>query len=189
MGIDDNLIKSFLILRRWLGFPPTIDNFNHDDSLPSKWLKDQTIDLPKDRKYLHCLMKLHKKLHSRLLKLDEMEAVPEENQIQNLTIMGDPNWFCLFKTDFSDKQNPQGNLRVKMRIEDIASLSMDKSDPKRVNIITSIEEEQVKISLIMENSKKAVECHEYLQYNIKQCSTRTCERIEAFLQSHLMKES
>lgn len=102
--------------------------------------------------------------------------------------MGDPNWFCLFKTDFSDKQNPRGNLRVKMLIEDIASLSMDKSDPKRVNIITSIEEEQVKISLIMDNAKKAVECHEYLQYNIKQCSTRTCERIEAFLQSHLMKE-
>jgi hypothetical protein len=40
MGIDDNLIKSFLILRRWLGFPPTIENFNNDDSLPSKWLKD-----------------------------------------------------------------------------------------------------------------------------------------------------
>jgi hypothetical protein len=55
--------------------------------------------------------------------------------------MGDPNWFCLFKTDFSDKANPRGNLRVKMSIEEITSLSMDKSDPKRVNVFTSIDDE------------------------------------------------
>jgi hypothetical protein len=114
-----------------------------------------------------------------------MEAVPEENQVQQLTIMGDPNWFCLFKTDFSDKSSVKGYLRVKISIEEISSLSMDKSDNKRVNLITQIEEEKVKISLIMDNPKKAVEFHDYLQYNIKQCVTRTCERVEAFLHSHL----
>jgi hypothetical protein len=99
--------------------------------------------------------------------------------------MGDPNWFCLFKTDFSDKNNIKGNLRVKILIEDLTALTMDKSDPKRVNLLTQISEEQVKISLIMETPKKAVECYEYLQYNCKQSLSRTCERIEAFLQSHL----
>jgi len=42
-----------------------------------------------------------------------MEPVPEENQVQQLTIMGDPNWFCVFKMDFTDKQNIKGNLRIK----------------------------------------------------------------------------
>jgi len=51
-----------------------------------------------------------------------MEPVPEENQVQQLTIMGDPNWFCLFKTDFSDKANVKGNLRVKISIEEVSAL-------------------------------------------------------------------
>lgn len=55
--------------------------------------------------------------------------------------MGDPNWFCLFKTDFSDKNNIKGILRVKILIEDLTALTMDKSDPKRVNLLTQISEE------------------------------------------------
>lgn len=81
---------------------------------------------------------MHKKLHSRLLKLDEMEPVPEENQVQQLTIMGDPNWFCVFKMDFTDKQNIKGNLRIKIAYSDFNSIQIDKSDIKRINLLTQI---------------------------------------------------
>ena len=98
--------------------------------------------------------------------------------------MVDPNWFCLFNTDLSDKTIVKGNLRVKLAMEDFSSLSIDKSDTKRVNLVTQIDDENIKISIILENSKKATECHEYLQYNLKQCTARTCDRIQSFLLSH-----
>ena len=53
-------------------------------------------------------------------------------------MMGDPNWFCLFKSDFSDKNNIKGNLRVKISISDIQDIHLDKMDAKRINIQASV---------------------------------------------------
>lgn len=79
LGIDDNLIKQFLLLRRWLGFPTEIHNFNNDESQTSKWTQDEIVDLPKDRKYQHCLLKLNKKQEAQLLGLHEFKHFPEED--------------------------------------------------------------------------------------------------------------
>lgn len=48
--------------------------------------------------------------------------------------MGDPIWLCLFKADFSDKDNVKGTLRVKIRIRDMEELAIDKIEPKRLNM-------------------------------------------------------
>ena len=70
-----------------------------------------------------------------------MEAVPEENQIISSLLMGDPNWICIFKPEASDNKVQRGNLRIKLSIDQITSISIDKSDIKRVNLFTQIQDE------------------------------------------------
>lgn len=61
--------------------------------------------------------------------------MPDHSLIIQVLIMGDPVWLCLFNADFSDKSSIKGNLRVKIKIADIQSLTFDKNDAKRLNVI------------------------------------------------------
>lgn len=54
--------------------------------------------------------------------------------------MGDPVWLCLFKADFTDKSTVRGNLRVKVRIQDIEELQIDKIELKRLNFTIKVKD-------------------------------------------------
>ena len=80
-----------------------------------------------------------------------MEGLPEKNLIQQLIIMGDPHYLCLFKADFSDRNNIKGDLRVKIHVTQIADISFDKKEFKHLNLIVKFDETMIKLSLIFDN--------------------------------------
>jgi len=51
-----------------------------------------------------------------------------------LVVMGDPVWLCLFRADFTEKDVVKGNLRVKVKIDDIKDVSLDKVEQKKLNM-------------------------------------------------------
>ena len=74
--------------------------------------------------------------------------------------MGDPTWLCLFRADFSDKNNVKGNLRVKIKVQDLDEIAIDKDDPKRLNISIVFGqklEHNSRISLIFDTIQKTIE--------------------------------
>lgn len=117
IGDEANLIKTFFMVRRWLGNPATdLKVLDKDTSLPALWKQDLVMELPKDRKYQNCLLRVRSRQSATVLNLKETEHMPENQIILQLVLMGDPVWLCLFKADFSDKSTVRGNLRVKFRI-------------------------------------------------------------------------
>lgn len=68
------------------------------------------------------------------MQLPETDPMPDHQILLQLVIMGDPTWMCLFKPDLSDRSTVKGNLRVKILIEDIEELSVEKREPQRLNM-------------------------------------------------------
>lgn len=58
IGQEDNLVKTFFILRKWLQLDVDIGVLSKDESLPASWSQSDTMELPKDRKYQNCLIRL-----------------------------------------------------------------------------------------------------------------------------------
>ena len=125
----------FFIIRRWLKLPVDLSSLDKDNSLPSFWKQNETIDLPKDRKYQNCIIKINTKQGAHGLNFTEVEHMPENGIIMQLVMMGDNIWLCLFKADFTDKNKVRGNLKAKMRIQDFEEVSIDKLELKRVNFV------------------------------------------------------
>lgn len=74
--------------------------------------------------------------------------------------MGDPTWLCLFRADFADKNNVKGNLRVKIKVQDLDEIAIDKDDNKRLNISIVFGqklEHTSRISLIFDTIQKTIE--------------------------------
>ncbi len=76
---EDNLVKTFFSLRRWLELPPDTKVLTEDTSLPATWVVGNIVELPKDRKYQHCLFKLQNMLDVRALELEEAYYLPERS--------------------------------------------------------------------------------------------------------------
>jgi hypothetical protein len=49
----------FFLLHRWLDIPTQLQIMTKDTSLPADWLRNEIYQLPKDRKYQNCLLKLN----------------------------------------------------------------------------------------------------------------------------------
>lgn len=65
--------------------------------------------------------------------MDETIDMPEKSIVLPLILMYDPVWVCLFKADFSDKQNIRGNLRLKQKISDLEDLVLDKVELNKLH--------------------------------------------------------
>ena len=79
------------------------------------------------------MLKLLSKKDADLLLLDETIDMPEKSIVLPLILMYDPVWVCLFKADFSDKQNIRGNLRFKQKISDLEDLVLDKVELNKLH--------------------------------------------------------
>ena len=71
--------------------------------MPAQWEQDMQMQLPKEKKYQNCLLRLMKRKDANLFRLPETEHMPDKQIILQLVVMGDPVWLCLFKADFTDK--------------------------------------------------------------------------------------
>ncbi len=49
--LQPNLVKTFFIIKKWLGVEVDINVVSIDDSLPASWNQNDIMELPKDRKY------------------------------------------------------------------------------------------------------------------------------------------
>jgi hypothetical protein len=67
----------FFIIRRWLKLPVDLQSLDKDTSLPSFWIQNETIDLPKDRKYQNCIIKINTKAGAHNLNFKDVEHMPE----------------------------------------------------------------------------------------------------------------
>ena len=101
------------------------------------------MQLPKEKKYQNCLLRLMTRKDANLFRLPETEHMPEKQIILQLVVMGDPVWLCLFKADFTDKQVIRGDLRVKLKIRNIEDLSIEEKEPKRLNLTVKMEENEI----------------------------------------------
>ena len=101
--------------------------------------------------------------------------------------MGDPTWLCLFKADFTKKDEVRGNLRVKIRIRDIEELVIDKMEPKRLNMDIKMEDGTIAhTSLYFDTPQKAIQSRDFLMFNKKEVGSRESERVVEWLQqAHL----
>ena len=82
VGDASNLIKTFFTLRRWLDLPPgDLTIMTRDTSSPSAWKKDDIIQLPKDKKYQHCLFKLSSRAEADALELTETADMPDKSLV------------------------------------------------------------------------------------------------------------
>lgn len=183
------------MVRRWLGNPASdLKILDKDTSLPALWKQDMVMELPKDRKYQNCLLRVRSRQSATVLNLKETEHMPENQIILQLVLMGDPVWLCLFKADFSDKSTVRGNLRVKVRIQDIDEIAIDKIEPKRLNIdfkvITKVNLENVenkaRCSLYFDTPQKTEESRGFLEFNRKSVGARQSEKVEHWLAANLV---
>jgi hypothetical protein len=69
--------------------PKDISVLTGDTSVPANWQVGDTVDLPKDRKYQHCLFKLKTNQETLDLQLDEAYELPEKSIVLQLIIMVD----------------------------------------------------------------------------------------------------
>lgn len=99
---EENLTKSFFLIRRWLKLPKDLTPMTQDTSLPAEWKVGDTVQLPKDRKYQHCLFKLKSNQEARDMELTEAYDLPDSAILLQLIIMVDQTWLCLFKADFAN---------------------------------------------------------------------------------------
>ena len=79
--------------------------------------------------------------------------------------MGDPFWLCLFKADFSDKNNIKGDLRVKISVSKISDITFDKNDSKKINLTVELGHSTIQPSLIFDSAARASESRDYMLYN------------------------
>lgn len=79
------------------------------------------------------MFKLLTKKEADLLKLAETIEMPEKSIVLPLILMYDPVWICLFKADFTDKQNIKGNLRFKQKLSDLDDLVLDKVELNKLH--------------------------------------------------------
>lgn len=113
--------------------------------------------------------------------------MPENQIILQLVVMGDPVWLCLFKADFSDKSTVRGNLRFKIRIQEIDELVIDKIEPKRLNISVKVKSkvtDTAKCSLYFDTPQKTIESRDFLLFNRNAVGARESERVEQWLHAH-----
>ena len=95
--------------------------------------------------------------------------------------MGDPFWLCLFKADFSDKNNIKGDLRVKVHLSKLSDITLDKNDGKKLNLTMELEQAKVSASLIFDSAARANESRDYMLYNKSQLPVKEAERVDYFL--------
>ena len=182
IGNESSLFSMYLILRKWLELPADLTLLNRDGSLPAAWTQGQVLELPKDRKYQNCILKLNSRANARALEIAEANEMPENQIVMQLVMMTDPIWLCLFKADFTDKKTVRGNLRAKMRIQDFESIEIDKVELKKLNFVFHIEgQDPVKGSCYFDTPAAAIQTRDFMIFNKGQVPLRAAERVEQWL--------
>ena len=79
--------------------------------------------------------------------------------------MADPVWLCLFKADFTDKNNIKGDLRVKIKLADLSHLAIDTKEPKKLVAPLVLNSQAVSLMLIFDNQQRAKESFDFMKQN------------------------